>query len=249
MESRASKNMKMKLFARFSIILAALLISLSLILAQNLTIVKSISKDSIYPGESLGVSINVTNNGASAITGTLYDLAPEFAEIEENEVQENISEGSSSMANDKSFSLNLLPHESASMSYNIIFTGVPEAFLNKSLNLGKSSFYDSEGNGFFSNSVVVFIKSDKALVCNYNYKCEEGENHLNCFQDCLSGYNDEYCDRLSDKRCDSDCSTFEDKDCVVEKIKSYKFYILMSTVLIILAVLGIIFWRKFRLKK
>lgn len=36
-------------------------------------------------------------------------------------------------------------------------------------------------------------------------KCGTGENYANCPKDCTSGLRDDYCDKVSDGRCDSDC--------------------------------------------
>ncbi|MFH1641524.1 MAG: hypothetical protein ABIC04_01360 [Nanoarchaeota archaeon] len=60
----------------------------------------------------------------------------------------------------------------------------------------------------------VEIKS--ASRCNANSICEQNENHQNCSQDCLSGEADNYCDKLSDGKCDPDCET-GDFDCEAKK--------------------------------
>ena len=87
----------------------------------------------------------------------------------------------------------------------------------------------------------VFVSSDKKLVCNYNFVCESGENYGNCIQDCLSGLEDNYCDRLKDRRCDPDCREKEDSDCRNNLV----YYILFGFIIIILAVsLFIILRRK-----
>ncbi len=56
-------------------------------------------------------------------------------------------------------------------------------------------------------------------LCNRNHICEtaEGESHLNCPTDCLSGRRDGYCDRADDGVCDPDCSRREDVNCLCNR--------------------------------
>ncbi len=57
------------------------------------------------------------------------------------------------------------------------------------------------------------------VLCNVNGICEanEGENYLNCSQDCKSGSGDNHCDKIADGRCDPDCSRSEDQDCLCNR--------------------------------
>jgi len=43
--------------------------------------------------------------------------------------------------------------------------------------------------------------------------CEGVESYENCQADCPSGFKDNYCDTISDGRCDPDCSLESDIDC------------------------------------
>ncbi|MEA3255225.1 MAG: hypothetical protein U9Q22_05275 [Candidatus Altiarchaeota archaeon] len=52
-----------------------------------------------------------------------------------------------------------------------------------------------------------------AKLCNDSI-CEPHENYQNCPQDCPSGGEDDYCDKVDDGICDPDCSPQEDLDCV-----------------------------------
>ncbi|MEM2918265.1 MAG: PKD domain-containing protein [Candidatus Altiarchaeota archaeon] len=53
-------------------------------------------------------------------------------------------------------------------------------------------------------------------ICNFDDICnfEQGENFLNCPEDCPSGARDNYCDAQSDSKCDPDCERKLDRDCL-----------------------------------
>lgn len=71
-------------------------------------------------------------------------------------------------------------------------------------------------------------------ICNF----EQGENFLNCPQDCNSGSKDNYCDKVNDGICDPDCTKEEDSDC--KKTQSTEPYLLV--VITIIALIIIIFF-------
>ncbi len=80
-----------------------------------------------------------------------------------------------------------------------------------------------------------------ASVCNGNNICDNNENYQNCPLDCLSGGNDNYCDKVSDGICDPDCDT-GDFDCeTVEKEeiveKSYTWIILLLVAIVSIGVI------------
>ena len=53
----------------------------------------------------------------------------------------------------------------------------------------------------------------KQELCNLNSLCEGEENYGNCPEDCFSGSQDNYCDRVKDDICDLDCGNSFDDDC------------------------------------
>jgi len=63
---------------------------------------------------------------------------------------------------------------------------------------------------FYSNSITIEVK------CNGNGICEidKGEYYKNCPEDCKSGGEDDYCDRIKDGKCDPDCRPEDDPDCI-----------------------------------
>jgi len=91
-------------------------------------------------------------------------------------------------------------------------------------------------------------------VCNKNNICEpfRKENHGNCPEDCPSGLEDIYCDRVKDGVCDPDCKPDEDPDCRLgtttlptttvkpeekEDLSSYLPYILAVIIIIAIIIL------------
>lgn len=67
-----------------------------------------------------------------------------------------------------------------------------------------------------SNNLLYSLKGKEILIdCKKNNYCDLdlGENSLNCPQDCSTGMNDDYCDRIQDGICDPDCLTELDLDC------------------------------------
>ncbi len=50
------------------------------------------------------------------------------------------------------------------------------------------------------------------LLCNQDKNCSGFENYLSCPQDCFSGGEDNYCNKVEDGICDKDC-LFGDLDC------------------------------------
>lgn len=238
------KNNKIEKIIMSIMFLNAILICIPMILGE-VNIIKSISKETVYTGEIANISIKIINNGSSDISGILYDLPPEFVEVIDGQKEAGDFEVSNYV---QKFQLKLSPKEEFLTSYKINFSRVPEGLLNKEIKIGKSVFIDNKGNEYFSNDVNLFIKTDKKLLCNYNFKCENGENSNNCIQDCLSGSEDNYCDELIDGRCDSDCGTFKDRDCLIKKIKDNKFYFIIGAIIIIF-IIGAAIWRKKKAKK
>ena len=84
-------------------------------------------------------------------------------------------------------------------------------------------------------------------ICNNDGNCEVevGEHHGNCPTDCPQSEKDDFCDALSDGKCDPDCTPGEDTDCSVTPV-TYPLHILGVAVIIVLlaVVLGIVFLKK-----
>lgn len=71
-----------------------------------------------------------------------------------------------------------------------------------------------------------------AQTCG-NYVCDPQESYESCNKDCPSGGKDDYCDKISDGKCDPDCIKTEDRDCqdLLSKIQFPK----INKVIIIIA--------------
>jgi len=209
--------------------------------AGEVIVEKTILKDVVYPEETLKVNIKVINNFDIQLNGELYDSPPDFITIiKDNEIVDGLE--IPDFNNIKTFNLEIPPKDSATFQYTLQFSDIPDALLNNNYSLGTALVVDSEGKEIYSNDVAIFLKTDKELACNYNYQCEEGENHMNCFQDCLSGALDGYCDGLGDGRCDVDCGTFEDSDCLKKKLSENKIYIVIGLIIII-GLIGFAIWK------
>ena len=95
------------------------------------------------------------------------------------------------------------------------------------------------------------------LSCNHNQICEpgEGEDYIECPEDCPSGGKDDYCDKIEDGKCDPDCSKEQDIDCksgdsrkAGDPDNSYLLYYIIFAIVIITLVLFLAY-RKLRGKK
>lgn len=157
-----------------------------------ITITKTISKDTVIPGDIADITFNIINQGDAEVFGKLVDSPGDFVNIIDKDIPLVAKDGGfqSSMDNIKTFEIIIPAHSSIVKSYKIEFPKdtMPQ-ILNKDLFLGQSIFTDINNNKFLSNSVKVFLSSGLALglvgpVCNYNYECDSGETPENCFQDC-----------------------------------------------------------------
>jgi putative hemolysin len=83
---------------------------------------------------------------------------------------------------------------------------------------------------------------NKCLPCGNN-KCdvELGENYKLCPKDCPSGSKDNYCDAITDGRCDPDCKEKEDIDCI-KPIASWIYFVIAGVVIGLIILL--IVWSK-----
>jgi hypothetical protein len=64
----------------------------------------------------------------------------------------------------------------------------------------------------FDNNNAVILQQDLTHLCNLNDVCDFTENTVSCPDDCPSGAQDLFCDRIEDGKCDADC-LFGDNDC------------------------------------
>jgi hypothetical protein len=83
---------------------------------------------------------------------------------------------------------------------------------------------------------------NKCLPCGNN-KCnvELGENYKLCPKDCPSGSKDDYCDAVTDGRCDPDCREGEDIDCI-KPIAPWIYFVIVGVAIGLIILL--IVWSK-----
>lgn len=94
----------------------------------------------------------------------------------------------------------------------------------------------------------------QSLICNKDGKCDTllGETYKLCPFDCESGQADDYCDSISDGRCDPDCSMGKDLDCNVgvgpdvevfpSQTGGFDEMALILMVLLVLVLVGFFVW-------
>jgi|GEM_PF-1312323 putative hemolysin len=82
-------------------------------------------------------------------------------------------------------------------------------------------------------------------VCGDNI-CASDENFESCPGDCDVEKSDEYCDRTEDGKCDPDCEKGEDVDCYEKKWEWDLKIIAGVGVLILLLILGVLFYLRFK---
>jgi len=74
----------------------------------------------------------------------------------------------------------------------------------------------------FEKEFTIIEKLNEVIAegaCNSDDICDEIENYANCPQDCSSGSEDGYCDKVIDGKCDADCEAEEDADCMPSALK------------------------------
>lgn len=76
-------------------------------------------------------------------------------------------------------------------------------------------YCDSVNDGICDEDCIVQQIPASDIDCPYcgDGICKFEENYDNCKSDCPSGFKDNYCDAISDGRCDSDCINNQDTDC------------------------------------
>ena len=88
-----------------------------------------------------------------------------------------------------------------------------------------------------------------AQLCPDNI-CEPHESYENCPQDCTptSGQKDDYCDKLADKICDTDCRIEQDIDCKVtlkpEKKKFNWYFVVLAIIFMGIMIEAILIYRQ-----
>ena len=101
----------------------------------------------------------------------------------------------------------------------------------------------------FTTDFGVISKIGEVIVegaCNSDSVCDEIENYANCPQDCSSGSEDGYCDKVIDSICDPDCTTEEDNDCMPATLKGVEreampfLQIIIAVVIIAAVVLAVL---------
>lgn len=239
---------KTKLIALFTLFLILPIVQ------AEVYITKNVSEYTVYEADAIKINIEVANNNNNDIEGTLYDMPPKFAAIVGYQPSEDDKEVIYSQTEViKSFDVHVPANDKKIYTYSISFDPVPSPLLNKEYNLGVSKFVDTNNKEYFSNSVNILFKTERKIVCNYDFKCDPGENHANCMQDCLSGSEDNFCDKLKDGRCDPDCTPEEDTDCLEEREKRKPlnlWIIIIPTGILILAfIIFIIIKRKSNIGK
>ena len=185
-----------KIFIAISFVASSLLVQVQAV--EEVAIIKSTSQSVISINDIIRVNIQIMNNRNTIISGVIYDVAPRFTEIVNDDPSERIetietldeiiTNQDSINFNSKRFKVSLLPGQIQNLSYEVKFLEPPVYFINSGTYFGKTLFVDSGNKRFFSNDVEIFVKGDVNMIqdCNYNFVCEDGENYNTCPQDCVA---------------------------------------------------------------
>lgn len=103
-----------------------------------------------------------------------------------------------------------------------------------------------------NNKIIDYKELLEYNRCNINRICDKRENSKACPQDCPSGSSDNFCDKVSDGKCDPDCLVTEDQDCkhvVVPETASEKrdnnlWFIIIAIVLVLIVAAFLIHKRR-----
>ena len=158
--------------------------------------------NSVYIGEILTVNITVENNNNYPINVTINELMTNAEVYQDLIIPENPPGMIATPPPYITFNDTILANDKKSFVYGI-----------KPLYVGD---YIHSSTEIYTNNVSLHIDTQTTEVkCISNGICgENGENYINCLQDCRSGAEDGICNSLTDDQCDKDCIKGLDDDCL-----------------------------------
>jgi len=195
------KNMDMKIIALVFVLIFAFSGCTSAMSVQNDTFsdvdIYRIYPESAYIGQKAWITIAIENTGAEERTIEITEKLGD-AEFDKSDVQDvNTTFGSMYLYE---WELYLPAGENTSVSYWIEPRSAGSYVISPSQVM-------IDGKEYRMKSAVI------AVGCLADNACGQGENYLNCPQDCESGAADGVCDQVSDGKCDPDCASGFDADC------------------------------------
>ena len=179
-------------------LLLMLLLILPLAYAQEVVVLKE-AQNNIELGDILEIKITLNNPYNSNQIYQIIEKIPQGTATIDPAYPDNIQVRDGIKLKTYRWNVNINPNKVGVISYKI-----------KPENLGSYSILPttiitSTDEQFFSNMLNFNVN------CKSNNVCEEGENSLNCPQDCNKGVKDGVCESKLDNVCDPDCE--EDPDC------------------------------------
>ena len=93
---------------------------------------------------------------------------------------------------------------------------------------------------------LIFSENIENYFCNNDAYCGINENYISCPIDCPSGSIDGWCDRVEDNRCDIDCLSNIDPDCVGPR---NNIIIIIMAIIVLTTIAATLISRKLRKKQ
>ena len=185
-------------------LLVATLVLTTMAQAQTVVVTKS-APASITIGDVLQVSITIKNQGSEKLELTVSETIGDAEAIEPQLISPNASSGRlAAIPPYFKWDITLNAGAQQTLTYKIKPRSVGEYTFSQTV------VRTSTGQTSYSNDLTTTVKAAPNGVCEPT----KGENYITSPEDCPSGSSDGLCDQVKDGRCDPDCTSTADVDCL-----------------------------------
>ena len=180
------------------IYLMILMLSINIVLAQDIEIVKE-SLQEITLNDIIDINIHISNPSSVEKEFTIEEVLPQDIEIIEPK-QVSTKRNDALEVKYYEWITKVSPNSVKTITYKIKPLSLGE------YSIGSTEIIDNSDFNLYSSNTITF-----KVKCSPNNKCEKNENSLTCPEDCSTGIEDGICNYKSDGICDPDCE--EEPDC------------------------------------
>lgn len=216
--------------------LALILIGLLLIVpaVYSLEIISRTAPEEIKLGDILEVAITITNPTDNILDMEISEQLPPDVEFIDPAAPTETKQYDALSFSILKWSVSLEAGETKTINYKIKPTALGE--FSSPATEAKDTVTKQSYPA--SSDLTVMVK------CSLDSTCGEGENYLNCPEDCAPSGKDGICNNAYDQVCDQDCGTGSDPDCKTGSSAKLILYIAGAIVLIIIILVILVIKKK-----